>query len=290
MAKVFIGMTAYNGERFIERAIQSLVNQTFTDWTMLVSDDASTDRTKEICENWVKKDPRITYYRHEKNIGMFPNFKFVLDRATNDYFMWASQDDLWEKNFLALCVDKLENNQDLGFSMTTVADIDSYDRILREMPAMSIFSGKPSILQIARYVLQPEIFGRCNMMYSVFRTHVIKTIWGIFPQRHVWGSDYLFVLAGISRFNCFIHHEVSFRKRYGGWSSPNALAEDKPDKVRVVSYKNPKNGMFPLGRFTQYFKGHMEALRGTHYQLLVAILLLARLPRAIFIRIKQKIL
>ncbi|MBU4353452.1 glycosyltransferase, partial [Candidatus Parcubacteria bacterium] len=89
MAKVFIGMPAYNGERFIGEAIESLLNQSFSDFTLFISDDASTDGTQAICENYAKKDPRIICHRQEKNIGMFPNFKFLLDRANGDFFMWA---------------------------------------------------------------------------------------------------------------------------------------------------------------------------------------------------------
>ena len=66
MAKVFIGMPAYNGERFIKEAIDSLRGQSYVDWVMLISDDASTDKTRAICEEYAKKDQRITYYRQEK--------------------------------------------------------------------------------------------------------------------------------------------------------------------------------------------------------------------------------
>ena len=57
-----------------------------------------------ICKDYARKDPRITYFRQEKNIGMFPNFKFLIDQAQGGYFMWAGQDDLWDKDFLKVCV------------------------------------------------------------------------------------------------------------------------------------------------------------------------------------------
>ena len=281
-------MTAYNGERFINQAINSLVNQNYTDWSMLISDDESKDKTGDICKEWAKKDNRITYHRQKKNIGMFPNFKFVLDSAQGEYFMWAAQDDIWEKDFLKVCVEHLEKNKNLGFAMTTVADADSFGRTLREMPDMRIFCGKPRFMKIARYVLQPEVLGRCNMMYSLFRTDCIKKIWSIYPQRHEWGSDYLFVLAGISRFENIVDKKVLFKKRYGGFSSPKSSQYDRIDVIKKVEYKNPKNHMFPLSIFRNYFRGHMEALKGTSYLPLTAILLVMRLPRAFFIRLKQK--
>ena len=287
MTKVFIGMPAYNGERFIKEAIDSLRGQSYVDWVMLISDDASTDKTRAICEEYAKKDQRITYYRQEKNIGMFPNFKFVLDSARGDYFMWASHDDLWEKDFLKVCVENIKNKK-VDVATTVVADIDSYGRNLRELTELTKFSGKPSIKQVARYVLQPEILGKCNLMYSVFRTSVIKKVWEIYPQRKEWGSDYHFSLTIISHFSVYIDKRILFRKRLGGFSSPDSTKNDDPDTVRRVTIKNPKNHMFPFGRFRRYFGGHMGALKGTPYRPLVALLLLVRLPRSFFVYLKER--
>mgnify|MGYP001611413863 FL=1 len=280
-------MPAYNGERFIKEAIDSLRGQSYVDWVMLISDDASTDKTRAICEEYAKKDQRITYYRQEKNIGMFPNFKFVLDSARGDYFMWASHDDLWEKDFLKVCVENIKNKK-VDVATTVVADIDSYGRNLRELTELTKFSGKPSIKQVARYVLQPEILGKCNLMYSVFRTSVIKKVWEIYPQRKEWGSDYHFSLTIISHFSVYIDKRILFRKRLGGFSSPDSTKNDDPDTVRRVTIKNPKNHMFPFGRFRRYFGGHMGALKGTPYRPLVALLLLVRLPRSFFVYLKER--
>lgn len=287
MAKVFIGMLAYNGERYISEAIESLLNQSFPDLTLFISDDASTDKTRVICEVYAKKDPRITYYRQEKNIGMFPNFKFVLDNAHGDYFMWASHDDLWEKNFVKVCVENIENKK-VDVATTIVANIDSCGRNLRELTEVSKLSGRHGILQIIKYVLQPEILGKGNLMYSMFKIAVIRKVWGIYPQRMEWGSDYHFSLAIISHFNIFVDDKVLFKKRLGGHSSRNSTKDDNPDTVKRVTIKNPKNHIFPFGRFRTYFKGHMLASRGTPYRPLIALLLLVRLPRSFLIYLKER--
>lgn len=123
MSKVFIGMTTYNGARFISEAIESLLAQSFPNFTLFISDDTSTDNTKEICEMYAKKDPRVIYFRQKKNIGMFPNFKFVLDSASGDYFMWASHDDLWEKDFIKVCLENIEQKK-VDVAMTVIANVD----------------------------------------------------------------------------------------------------------------------------------------------------------------------
>lgn len=287
MAKVFIGMLVYNGERFVGEAIESLLNQSFSDFTLFISDDASTDNTQAICERYAQKDSRIIYHRQEKNIGMFPNFKFVLDNAHGDYFMWASHDALWEKDFLKVCVENIENKK-VDVATTVVTDVDSYGRNLRELTEIVKLSGNPDVRQITTYVLQPEVLGKGNLMYSIFKTAAIKDIWGIYPQRMEWGSDYHFSLAIVSHFSIYIDKRILFKKRLGGHSSKDSTKDDSPDRVRRVTIKNPKNHMFPFGRFGTYFKGHMEALRGTPYRPLVALLLLARLPRSFVIYLKER--
>lgn len=283
MSKVFIGMPAYNGVRFIEKAINSLIAQSFEDWQLLISDDCSNDETGQVVQKFTKIDSRIIYYRQEKNIGMFPNFKFVLDKANGEYFMWVAHDDIREKDYLKVCVEKLENNKNLGFATTVLATIDSSGKTLVEEKDLLKLSGRPGFLSVARYVFQPEILGKCNLMYGLFRISVIRDVWTAYPQRHVWGQDYMFSLALISRFGIYVDERILFKKRIGGFSDPKTPTDNLKNKP-----KNPKNQMFPFGRFIQYFKGHMEALRGTHYRLLVAIILFIRLPRAFFIYLGKR--
>lgn len=285
--RVFIGMTAYNGQKYISEAIDSLLNQSFSNFTLFISDDASTDKTEEICREYAKKDSRIIYYRQEKNIGMFPNFKFVLDKANAPYFMWASQDDLWEKDFIKVCLENIENKK-VDVATTVIADVDSYGRNLRELKEMSKLSGKPSAKQVTKYILQPEILGKCNLMYSVFKTSAIRKVWQIYPQKIEWGSDYHFSLAIISHFNVFIDKKILFKKRHGGTSNPESTKNDSKNFIRKVEYKKPKNHIFPFGRFFGYLKGHLEAVKETYYQPIVIILLTIRLPRSFLIHIKER--
>ena len=79
---VSIGLFVYNGERFIEQSLRSILNQTFTDFELIVSDNASTDRTAEIVEAFAKRDDRICYYRNEKNMGAGWNARRVYELAT----------------------------------------------------------------------------------------------------------------------------------------------------------------------------------------------------------------
>lgn len=108
--KVSIGMPVYNGEQFIRGALDSLLEQSFSDFELIISDNASTDGTEEICRKYVNRDRRIRYTRQPLNLGAYANFKFVLDEARGEYFMWAACDDTRSADFIELNFKFLSEN------------------------------------------------------------------------------------------------------------------------------------------------------------------------------------
>lgn len=104
---VSIGMLAYNGEKYIEAAIKSLLSQTYSDFELIISDDGSKDSTSKICEAYAAQDSRIIYIRHNKNIGPGPNFMHVLGQANGKYFMWAAHDDCWAPNWIETLIGEI---------------------------------------------------------------------------------------------------------------------------------------------------------------------------------------
>jgi glycosyltransferase involved in cell wall biosynthesis len=106
--RVSIGVPVYNGDRYLSEALQSLADQTFSDFEVIVSDNGSTDRTRAIVESFVDRDDRFRYRRQATNRGAAWNFNEVARLATGDYFKWASHDDVHAPGFLARCVDVLD--------------------------------------------------------------------------------------------------------------------------------------------------------------------------------------
>ena len=78
---VSIGMSVYNGEKYIRQTLNSLLNQTYKNFELIISDNASTDETKKICEEYAKREKKIKYIRQKENMGATYNFKFVLEQA-----------------------------------------------------------------------------------------------------------------------------------------------------------------------------------------------------------------
>jgi len=107
---VTVGIPVFNGERFIRQAIESVLAQTFTDYELLISDNASVDGTAAICNEIAANDRRIKFVQQENNRGPFWNLKFVTERATGGLLVWLSHDDALHRLFIEKCVAYLDRN------------------------------------------------------------------------------------------------------------------------------------------------------------------------------------
>lgn len=123
--RVSIGLPVYNGERYIGRAIESVLAQTYPHWQLIICDNASSDKTGAICRRFAQENAQIRYYRNERNLGAGPNYNrvFALSGET-DYFKWLAHDDEMAPTFLEHCVTALDQAPDAVLCQTLIADID----------------------------------------------------------------------------------------------------------------------------------------------------------------------
>ncbi len=166
--KISIGMPVYNGEKFIDRAIESLLSQNFIDFELIISDNASTDDTGILCQKY--NDNRIKYYRQHNNIGLISNFKFVLDKAVGEYFMWAASDDIWDSKFISSTSEVLDENSDCVsvFCHMILFDINTNDLIEKITPSSNSSDFKFLRIRRALEELHP------NLIYGLHRRNVLK--------------------------------------------------------------------------------------------------------------------
>jgi len=108
--RVSIGIPVYNGERYLPVALDAIFAQSFTDFEVVISDNASTDATPAICEELAKQDSRIVYHREPVNRGAAWNFNRVFELARAPYFKWTAADDLFAPQFIAACVQVLDSD------------------------------------------------------------------------------------------------------------------------------------------------------------------------------------
>lgn len=105
---VSIGMIVYNGENFITEAIESILAQTYGDFELIISDNASTDNTEAISREYATRDDRIRYVRNQKNLGSAGNANQTIHMATGKYYKLAAHDDLLAPTYLQRCVEVLD--------------------------------------------------------------------------------------------------------------------------------------------------------------------------------------
>lgn len=136
--RLSIGLPVYNGERYIKFALDSILAQTFNDFELIISDNASTDSTMQICQEYAARDSRIKYHRNLENIGAAANFNRTFQLARSPYFKWAAADDVLSPTFLEKCVEILDQNPNVVLSYTKANRIDSsgavdgaYDYLMR---------------------------------------------------------------------------------------------------------------------------------------------------------------
>jgi glycosyltransferase involved in cell wall biosynthesis len=126
--RVTVAFPVYNGERYVGAALEGLLNQTFTDFELVISDNASTDGTEAICRSVAARDPRVRYVRHEVNRGLVWNHQFTLEQARGTYFTWANHDDLHAPAFLERCVAAMDHDPGVVHCNTRISLIDDEGR------------------------------------------------------------------------------------------------------------------------------------------------------------------
>jgi glycosyltransferase involved in cell wall biosynthesis len=129
---VSIGLPVYNGDRYLGEAVESILAQTFSDFELILSDNASTDGTAHICRTYAQRDCRVRVHRNVQNVGASRNFNLCADLAAGKYFKWAAHDDTLAPDYLARLIEPLERDPSVAVSHCNVCIIDENGRRVRE--------------------------------------------------------------------------------------------------------------------------------------------------------------
>lgn len=165
--RITIGMPVYNGKETIEASINSILHQSFKNFILIISDDASEDGTDKICKLYAGLDSRIQYIRQEKNIGLYANFKYLVSRCETEYFSWISQDDLRSRNFLDTNIRFLDEN--LMYVGAT-----SPNKFIGAHYTKSIDFSLEGGVESRTLIFLRNLLDSHAVLYSVFRTDKLK--------------------------------------------------------------------------------------------------------------------
>lgn len=217
--RVSIGLPVYNGENFIRDALNSVLAQTFKDFELIISDNASTDATEEICREYATQDSRIHYYRQEQNLGAAPNFNRVFELSQGEFFKWIAHDDTCSPTFLEEAVAIFDNNPDITLCYSKPKIINAQSQAMDENDELYdwVKDGKASLNTDSPYPHKRfyEIFGS-HPNYPIFGLIRASTLANISsqPLGSYSGADRV-LLARISlcgRFYEFQEELMSFRR------------------------------------------------------------------------------
>jgi len=183
-----IALPVYNGSRHLREAIDSLLAQDVGDLELVISDNASTDETAAICTEYASKDSRVRYTCTEQNIGAAANFNRAFQLCSGTYFMWGSDDDVWDSRFARLCVDRLDRSPQAVMCGSRVANMTHDGIVLAERVEEGLDTEG---LDVAGRVRKMTSRLTGSDIYAVIRPEALRTT-ALF--RRSMGPDTLLVL------------------------------------------------------------------------------------------------
>jgi glycosyltransferase involved in cell wall biosynthesis len=260
--KVSIGLAVFNGENYLKTAIDSILSQTFSDFELIISDNASTDRTEEICRQYAQQDCRIRYYRNSTNIGGSNNENQTFKLARGEYFRLAAHDDFLAPTLIEKCVEVLERNPSIILCYSTTIKIDergkSLDAIAQDVATSTVPHKR--FRDLAKH-------HDCELAYGLVRTDILRKteLQPNYPE-----SDFGF-LCELSLYGQFYRiPEPLFYRRYhaemSGFAYPELLKKMTWHQLNAETQAQKTPSFIDIIKFFFYYQGIQIA----HYHRIIA--------------------
>jgi len=227
-ATISIGMPVYNGEAVVGAAIESILGQSYTDFELIISDNASTDDTKRICEAFARQDSRIRYERQPVNIGVGKNYQFVFEQSRGEYFMWAAADDFRSPGYIEKNLKILQSNSEYGFSSSS----NCFEGEEDQPDKLKTFSIEGSLHdRLSSFIDHCWFSHAC--FYSIFRREILDGCPEILSEHLAsdWSVDVHLLMKGA--FSRELEERLIIGR--GGMSSqPNYVAKTRTKPIHYV--------------------------------------------------------
>lgn len=173
--RISLGMPVYNGANYLRYALDSILAQTFQDWELIICDNASSDETQTICEQYAARDPRIQYHRSPRNLGPSANYNRTFELSRGEYFKWAAHDDVLEPTYLERTVRVLDESPDVVLAYTDVVLIDEQGKPLRnyEFELAAVDSGS-AMRRFASLIFVNHRQHRATEIFGLMRSSALR--------------------------------------------------------------------------------------------------------------------
>ncbi len=277
---VTVGMPVRNGEAHIRAGFDSLLGQAFRDLELVISDNASTDATQAICEEYAARDPRVRYHRNPEDVGLQGNFQRVLDLATAPYFMWGCPDDLWDPGYVARMVEILDGHPSVVLAGSNAGWIDQ-DGILRGEYDNTWMAPGSTVERAQRFIATRPGGGHATLFYGLLRTEVIQRL-GYRPRGRVddhdrgyYASDLITLFRLLFEGGFHVVGETLYFHRDSTWHAPPVRFRRLVDGRGLWRLRNVVRGV-------QHIHGYYRDLRAIVREQHLATAQAAALVRAAF--------
>jgi len=189
---VSIGLPVFNGEKYLREALDSLLAQTFRDFELMISDNASTDATQAICEEYAAQDKRISYVRQPNWLSAYDNFYYCLERARGKFFMWSAVDDHHPPNYVEVLAGCLNSNPQavLAFGKVSIVKHNCTLADAADIPFAFATAGRRAWIALT---ITSQI--NCYHIYGLWRPEALRSIpYGLYG-RCTWGADLAMLMS-----------------------------------------------------------------------------------------------
>jgi len=226
---VSIGIPTYNRSKDLLPVIQSFLRQSYKNIEVIISDNHSTDDTARVCRALAKKDARIRYVRQVKGIPAIANFNATLKKAKGEYFMWGADDDMWDKEYVKLCVATFSHEPTSTVLVTPKFCVTDQKKHIRKDQRCSFSNYTKKYLDLASYLR--EDFGgfKADVFFGFYRTAFLKEIGGYKQLSALAASDILTMHEVLCKGKVRLLNKVLFLKQ--------EYYPDADDKQKVRKHK-----------------------------------------------------
>jgi glycosyltransferase involved in cell wall biosynthesis len=251
--RVSLGLPVYNGEKYLEKTMDSILAQTYQDFELVISDNGSNDRTQQICENYARKDKRVKYHRNAKNIGIAPNFNKAFELASGEYFKWADYDDILAPEFVAKCVQALDRYPDVAIAFPKTRFIDENENFLNDFEPPDDACSPKAYIRFKSLILDPDHI--VSQASGLMRAEILKksVLNGSYPCSDEVLLAHLSLLGGFYE----IPEYLFFYRLHARQSTKGVLASERS---RVKFYDTSLAGKVVLIKWL-YLKNCLFAIR-----------------------------
>ena len=245
---VSVGTPVYNGEEYLENAINSILSQTYHNFELIISDNCSTDSTETICKKFQQLDNRVFYYRNKKNMGFCWNQNHVIRLSKGKYFLLAHHDDIRAQNYVEQCVKVLENDSSIVLCYSTTQDINENEIHIQRSDPLKHYNSQNTIERLKEII---ELNHICEPDFGLIRMAILKKtkLHGNYPD-----SDRV-LLAELILYGPFLKIEETLFYRRDHDSQSTAAYPSRHSRYEFFDMSKAGKIVFPFWReFIEYFK------------------------------------